>query len=375
MKNTASMGIWVYPWDLEALGVERVVDYCAQHRISFLGVAAVYHSGQILSMAKSPHWVHQGEGPLVDWTSSISTKSREFLQALRSSLQTIGTELHGWVVLNHDKRGWEPILSASHESLPHTACPVANQSRVERVLQQLANNTWFDTLQLELPDWIGAVHGAHHDIVGIHLTPLLRLLLSLCFCQHCQQQWGSTSSWDRVRQQVLADMTYYMDAEPAPADGMAQLATYILENPEVADLLRARSRWLASFIEKQQHTVTVPLIPIVTPFQFHGELSWMTGLVPEAERFSRVILLAYGPPNVISQDVTWLGHRGWGRERITMGHTLVASATPDLATAQARLRRALDAGIKSHIFYNWGLLNAPRRKWLDDLMAMVERDG
>jgi hypothetical protein len=370
-----SVGIWAYPWDLASEGPEAVAEYCTRHGISSVSLAAVYHSGQILSLTPSPHWVNAASGPLVDLTSESPPEMREFVPSLKSRLAGVGVRLHGWVVLNHDKLGWMPIVSADRQHLGHTACPAANRERLARLLRELDSAGWFDELHLELPDWIDAVHGAHHEIVGVTLTPLLRLLLSLCFCEECHDQFGAEVNWEALRHKVLADIAFYLDAEPAPPEPFVQMATYLVENPDITALLRLRSRWLGDFMVHVQSTLSTPLVPMVTAHQLHGELSWMAGFVPDAARFSQIILLGYGTPDVVSQDLIWLAHKGWAMDRVIMGQTLAAWATSDLAVARRRLEDALEAGVQRSIFYNWGILNGPRRRWLGELCALASAEN
>jgi len=321
-------------------------------------------------MTGSLHWVSSPDRPLVD-VSSVDATTEHFLDRLKPALDAANIRLQGWIVLNHDKPDWQPIMAAGSQGLPHTACPVANRSRLQGMLRRLDGTGWFESLQLELPDWTDAVHGAHHEIIGVALTPLFRLLLSICLCDGCREVFGLEVDWPALAKTVEADVAYFAEVEPPPSDPMLQLATYLLENPEITQLLRARSRWLGQFLANLKTMVRAELVPMVTSHQGHAELSWMSGFVPDPELFAHVILLGYGDPTVIAQDLNWMRHRGWDMDRILMGQTLVASATPRLEDAIERLQVPLAMGVTQYLFYNWGLCNDTRRGWLDPLCHLI----
>ncbi len=361
-------GLWAYPWDIAADGIEASVDQMAAHNINEVSLAAVYHSGQILSLAGSgPHLVTDPAHPLADLRDPAG---QAFLQKLVPALKDRGMGLRGWTILFHDKPDWKPVETALGQTLGHAACPAANRGRAREMVLSLAESGWFDALDLESCGYTSAFHGAHHEIAGVVMTPLLQLLLSLCFCADCQAGMPDVN-WGQLRQDVRSQIDTLVQAANPPADAYAQLATFLVDHPAAADYIRVRSDFLTGFLTEWAGDSPIPLRPILMAQNFHAELAWMEGLNPNPASPFDLIMLGYGDPSVIAQDLAWLSTRGWDMRRITMGQTLVAGRTPDYATAQGRLRTALDAGITRLTFYNYGLLNQPRWTWLDKLAAQV----
>lgn len=361
-------GLWTYPWDIRADGIETSVNRIAAHNINEVSLAAVYHSGQILSLAgPGPHLVSEPAHPLADLRDPAG---QAFLQQLRSPLKDRGIDLRGWTILFHDKPDWKPVETVLGQTLGHAACPAANQAQARAMVLSLAESGGFDALDLESCGYTSAFHGAHHEIAGVMITPLLQLLLSLCFCADCQAGMPDVN-WGQLRQDVRSQIDALVHAPNPPADVYAQLASFLVDHPVAADYIRVRSAFLTRFLTELAGESPIPLRPILMAQNFHAELAWIEGLNPDPASPFDLIMLGYGDPSVIAQDLEWLKGRGWDMRRITMGQTLVAGRTPDYATAQSRLATALDAGITRITFYNYGLFNQPRWAWLKQLAAQV----
>ena len=202
------------------------------------------------------------------------------------------------------------------------------------------------------------------------MTPLLHLLLSMCFCPDCQAAMPGVE-WSPLRLEVRAQVEALVNAASPPADPSVQLAGFLIEHPRFTHYLGARSTYLNRFLTGLSQESPVPLRPILMAQNFHAQLAWIEGLDADSASPFDLIVLGYGDPAVIVQDLDWLKMRGWDLSRVTMGQTLVAGRTPDYATAQGRLQTAVDAGIDRITFYNYGLLNAPRWNWLKSLAAQV----
>ncbi len=361
-------GLWAYPWDIVADGIEASLGRMEACHIDEVSLATVYHSGQILSLAgQGPHFVSDPVQPLVDLRDPAG---QAFLQQFYGPLKDRGLDLRGWTILFHDKPDWKPVETILGQTLSHAPCPAANQARARDLVLSVAESGWFDALDLESCGYTSAFHGAHHEISGVVMTPLLQMLLSICFCAECQSGMSDVH-WDALRRDVRTGVGDLVNAASPPADAHAQLAGFLVENPVVWDYIRVRSAFLSRFLTDLAEQSAVPIRPILMAQNFHAQLAWIEGLDPDPESPFDLIALGYGDPSVIAQDLAWLQSRGWDLGRITMGQTLVAGRTPDYAAAQGRLQTALEAGVKRITFYNYGLLNQPRWAWLKRLAAQV----
>ncbi len=370
-----SVGLWAYPWDLQKLGVAAVVKQLQEWRITELAVATVYHSGQILSLVgRDPQWIVQSSGPLADF-SEFSDDHRAFLADLRRQLGDDGITLRSWTVLGHDKRGWNPTINVFGQEMGHAACPVANQDRATALIGRLGNSGYFDVVDVEALDYVSAIHGAHHEIIGPEMTPLLELLFSLCFCQACAKTFGARLDWDALTHDVQSSLRDWLQRESVEADSYALLTTFLHEHPLIEKLLHERSLWLNRYLRGLQKVSAVPLAPMISSYRGQQALSWMSGWVAQASWDSDVIVLEYGPLDGLSADLNGLLNKGFDPDQIICGQTLVARSTPTFTMAKSRLEQALALGITRFCFYNWGILNRPRLDWLKTLSAMIWTTG
>ncbi|PSR23978.1 MAG: hypothetical protein C7B45_01445 [Sulfobacillus acidophilus] len=370
MPKTA-VGLWAYPWDLQELGAAAVLRQLQEWRISELAVATVYHSGQILSlMGPDPRWIMQPSGPLVDFSDPFGMPV-PLLADLRVRLSDAGIILRGWTVLGHDKHGWDPTINVFGQAMVHAACPVANQPRATTLIGRLSDSGYFDVLDLEALDFMSAIHGAHHEIIGPPMTPLIELLFSLCFCQACSRTFGSKLDWDALTYDVRTSLREVVQHECIDIQPLSQLTTFLQEHPLIQHLLDERSLWLNRYLRALSAASAIPLTPMISSYRGQQALSWMAGWVPDASWSSDIIALGYGSPETVWSDLNELLLKGLAPEQIICGQTLVAQATPTLAVAKSRVEQAFAAGIRRFCFYNWGLLNQPRREWLNTLSALI----
>lgn len=194
-------GVWAYPWDIAQWGIKRTVEKVRNAGITDLSVATVYHSGQILSLATGePRFFTRNDGPLFRFRQDVwqdgglEIRPQQFYRELSGQLRAEGIRLRGWVIAGHDQTHLKPVINAFGQEIRHAACPVANQEQFVQMITDLATWDVFSGLDLESVGYTAAVHDAHHDISGIVITPLLRILSFVRCCVWRRHRMGTFSS-------------------------------------------------------------------------------------------------------------------------------------------------------------------------------------
>ncbi|MCL4352407.1 MAG: hypothetical protein M1318_07165 [Firmicutes bacterium] len=370
-----SISLWAYPWDIARIGIERVVESLVETNISSLSVATTYHSGQILSLAGGdPQLITSPSGPLFDFRNSswgqgtIKVTPMALYRELGSALSNAGISLRGWTIVGHDQHGLDPVVNVWDQPIAHSACPVANQGAIYQLIEQLGDLGFFSALDLEAVGYTPVFHGGHHEISGVIITPLLNLLLSICFCPSCEARFQQDMDWSGFRRKVQQDIERLIHSESA-GDDMAQ---YLGERQQLAQFIQRRSQIVESIVNQAfltQHAMEMAVI--AHSFGKSTRLSWLEGIPTRPTLHGDIISLGYGKPVQIQDDIQWLLEMGWSVDRIIVGQTLVANTVPTLSAAEQRLGVALDLGITRFSFYNLGLLNTLRWEWLKRLSEMI----
>ncbi|MDJ1133100.1 hypothetical protein [Streptomyces iconiensis] len=207
---------FVYPWDvvgdpeaparLAALGVEQVTLASAYHSTRALTprhphhrVVTARHSA-VLYPPDPARWPRTAPHPYEQsWTVSDDPGGPYAEAAL--ALTGAGLEVHSWVVLAHNSR--------MGEDFPHTSvrnaygdrypwAPCAARRDVRGYLTALAAEaavrpgTGTRGTELESCGWYGLAHlHAHDKIAGVGLSGAAAYLMSLCFCDTCEQGYAA----------------------------------------------------------------------------------------------------------------------------------------------------------------------------------------
>lgn len=377
MANGRVVGVWAYPWDVAQWGVSQTVDRLQEAGIGEVSLATVYHSGQVLSLAgKTPRLMMEPQGPLVDvrrhdWQQGDLTFHPDvLLDELAPALRDAGIRLRGWTIVNHDKAHWLPTVNVWGQAMPHAACPLANRQAIGDLVKELSRSGHFDALDLESMGYTSAFHGAHHEIAGVVVTPLLQWLLSLCFCPACETYFAPLMDWPVFRDVVQRSTQRLLQAE-GPRDPMAQLAGFLGEHAWASAFVALRGRMLDDLLTELAEASAIPLAPILMAYGRRAQLAWIEGLMGNPAVPSDLIVLGYGEAPMIREDLEWLWDKGWTPNRLMVGQSLLPSVAATQGDAEARVQAALTAGAERWTFYNLGLLTDTRWGWLKQLTATI----
>ncbi len=199
----SELTLYVYPWDLADNGVAGVVDGAASRGVDRLAVATVYHSAEYVRPRQStsyrtvePNVAHlplqRFEGALAAAPGSLATESPGLFAELADHTRSAGVAVTGWAVGLHNSRlaGAFPdaaLVNCFGDRSTHALCPANPDARtyVTELVAAHAATGPFDELMVENLAYLLVPHGHPHELSGVPFDTPTRVLLSLCFCDHC----------------------------------------------------------------------------------------------------------------------------------------------------------------------------------------------
>ncbi|MCW2870386.1 hypothetical protein [Actinacidiphila oryziradicis] len=231
---------YLYPWDI-------VGDPDAPRRIADLGVeqvtlASAYHSTRALTprhprhrIVTAPHaavlyrpdparWTGRALRPYPQTWIPCADPYAEAAEALAAA----GLCVHSWVVLAHNSRlGGEfprtSVTNAYGDRYPWAPCIAQPGFRAyaTALAAEAAVRPGTDGTELESAGWYGVAHlHAHDKIGGVSLPGAAQYLMSLCFCDTCQDGYASLGlDADDLQLAVRAALAPIWSGEYAPAPG------------------------------------------------------------------------------------------------------------------------------------------------------------
>lgn len=207
---------FLYPWDI-------VGDPEAPARLAALGVtqvtlASAYHSTRALTPRHPAHrvvtarhsavlyppcptrWTREAPHPYEQsWTTS-DDPGGPYAEAARA-LSGAGLEVHSWVVLVHNSRLGEDfphtsVRNAYGDRYPWAPCAARDDVRAYATAlaaeAAVRPGTGTRGTELESCGWYGLAHlHAHDKTAGVGLSGAAAYLMSLCFCDTCEEGYAS----------------------------------------------------------------------------------------------------------------------------------------------------------------------------------------
>lgn len=224
-----------------------------------------------------------------------------------------------------------------------------------------------DMLELESPNFMGFLHGYHHEKDGVGLNAEDDFLLSLCFCEHCKKRAAAAGvPVDGARKTVARFIAATCEREiperqfpDFPAAGIEAFKAW----PELHSFLTWRSEPVTDLIREIRENAD-PSTRIVLIDLKDG---WLGGV--DLERVGRVcdgaILCCY---DMVPDEVAAVMRSG--RAALGPGKYLGAGFRvfyPEMKSAEdlaSRIGSAVAAGADGVNFYNFGLIPAKRLGWV-----------
>ncbi|MEU8569499.1 hypothetical protein AB0C51_14240 [Streptomyces pathocidini] len=255
---------FLYPWDV-------VGDPAAPDRVARLGVqqvtlAAAYHSTRALTPRHPRHRIVAAEHSAVLYPPDEARWSGRALRPYTqhwvpgedpygeaaAALAGAGLEVHSWVVLAHNSRlGADhpdtSVRNAYGDRYPWAPCVARPEVReyVVALAAEAAVRPGARGAELESCGWYGLAHlHAHDKIAGVALGGAGQYLMSLCFCEVCQEGYAAAGADpERLRGAVqrALEPLWSGRSEPGPGDRAGEWAE--VEKLLGADLAGATRAW------------------------------------------------------------------------------------------------------------------------------------
>ncbi|WP_095757562.1 hypothetical protein [Streptomyces xinghaiensis] len=233
---------FLYPWDV-------VGDPYAPVRVARLGVgqvtlASAYHSTRALTPRHPRHRIVTARHSAVlyppdpaRWSGRLLrpyeqrwTEGRDPFGEAAEALAGAGLEVHSWVVLAHNSRLGEEhpeiaVRNAYGDRYPWAPCiarPEVREYAVELAAEAAVRPGARGT-ELESCGWYGLAHlHAHDKTAGVALGGAGHYLMSLCFCEVCEEGYaGAGADPERLRAAVATALEPLWRGKPGPEAGPA----------------------------------------------------------------------------------------------------------------------------------------------------------
>lgn len=392
-------GLFVYPWTLGEAGIDEPIRYYKEELgVDSLYVNGSYHSGRFfqptagtrlltrhdsgLSFIPDPALYPQELQPAIDKDAQPGLHER-----IRESCDKHGVTYHSWAVGLHNS-----TLGRAHPeccvtniygtTFDYALCP--NQPVVRQyfqgLVQDVAQNLRPKQLLLETPNFLGFIHGHHHELILSQLGPVGEYLLSLCFCDACKQRARAEGiDVEQLEHIVKQRIAYLIDRERggiAVEFTQGELASLLVEEPLIHayTLMRIRSvtellRDTHQFTQKQG----IRLLTVPSVFTRPGSKAWMEGTgLKELDAFiDGFMLLSYFPNAAwVKADIEWLRLFS-STAPLYCAFNAGGSDAPDEATLRTCVSQAVAFDPKAIVFYNASLLSNTRLKWIGNIFREI----
>lgn len=395
MNSRFQKGMFIYPWDIAAAGVEQVIHDFQAAGCNTIAVNSSYHQGRFLHPLKPSFYsIHQSAisfepelarygrlHPLVH--EDIAKK--QILQKTRAAAEQAGIDfVTWWVGLHNSSLGRQnPDLCVQNvwdDRYTYSLCP--SQPDVRLYAAALFEDTLASVkpkrIITESAAFLPMLHGEHHEVILLNISRTAEWLLSLCFCDSCRQNAFKRGidvlQVIRIVQKLVEDRIEY-DLEPLQEEPF-DLPHLLLEYPELYNYQLARMNsvtqlvWDLSDIAKQ-YKVAFDYIPSAVPFPANQAFIEGVSLRQIAGLIDRFIPLAYGNAESAQHTLRTVSGYASGRAigaALSLHYRINSSRESLLQQVQA----VVESGTEAVFYYNYGLMNRRRLSWIKEANAYAD---
>lgn len=383
--------IYTYAWDLAETGIPAAVAEFRALHLDTVTIAGSYHAGKFLR----PHGEHGKVAMLEDGTvyfhadpsryGAIKPVANSILgqtDVLRELTARTDIATNVWLVLLHNTtlgtaHPDSVVRNAFGDPYFYNLCPSAPAARAYAIglARDVTESYNVSGLSLEAPGFTPYAHGYHHEFALNRSNRWLDSLLGLCFCDHCvaaAEAQGIDAR--RLKAQVAADITAYLDSDVDFSDDMAEAfwTADLRADAELSRYLDFRSATVTSLVAEIRAAVrpevTIAVIPSVA--RPTGG-AWYEGTDLKALAATTGIIEAcfYEPSSArVAADLFDLKRRLRGKGKL---RGILRPAHPDLSS-KADFLTAVEllkaGGVTELAFYNWGHLRRRNLAWIGDAL-------
>ncbi|MGH2390956.1 MAG: hypothetical protein ACRDIE_22375, partial [Chloroflexota bacterium] len=199
--------LYTYPWDV----LDESVDlFCERARdelgVDTISLAASYHAAKLIlphNPRRKVYYPEDGslyfrpdppafaDSPIQPHVGKLAL-DEDVLASLCRGAEKAGLGVIAWTVCLHNTRlgsaypEFAPVNAFGDRAITYL-CPAQPAARayVRALADDLARRYPLRAIQLEAAHHMPFVHGFHHEMQQVVVTPELQVLLGLCFCSAC----------------------------------------------------------------------------------------------------------------------------------------------------------------------------------------------
>lgn len=403
--------VYAYPWDV----LDETADaFCASVRerlgVDTVSLAVSYHAAKLILPHNSRRKVYYPDdgavyfrpdptafvdSPIKPYVGDLAREQeQDCLDALCSAAAKAGLEVIAWTVCLHNTRlGTQYVEYAPRNAFDDPAitylCPAQPAARAycRALAQDLARRYPLRAIQLEAAHHMPFVHGFHHEMQQVQVTPALQILLGLCFCPACLAR-ARESGVDgaAVRGYVATEIERRLAQGGGEDDAAAWLFDYWrdLLDGELGRYMALRAEAVALLLREVRQAVhgagavAVHLqeasavgAPPYTPV---ADLAWQFGMaVPPRPRTADAVTVLGYFAGVERFKREMDAYRGRIPADLPL-EVALRPCTPDCASAaelRAKVEHCAASGAAGVSFYNYGMMPVPNMGWVHDAVAGV----
>lgn len=386
--------MWTYPWDILDLTADVVLGELVDAGLDTVSLATSYHAGRFLQARSPVRKSYYPEDGTIYFrpTSALWSDSRivpkvatlvdeaDVLADLVRRRDAGGPRVACWTVCLHNTRlGMlhpEAVTrNAFGDPNYYSLCPSHPDARayVTTLVQDLSTHYRPDVIELESPSFMGFAHGFHHEKDGVGLCPEDDFLLSLCFCPACLAR-AAKAGVDGAKARVAVRRWIAEACErELPAPRWPDFPACGLDVFQPWPELFAYAMWrfepvtslIAAIRERTAPATRVHLIDVKD--------GWLGGcdIGQAAAACDGIVLCAYGMDGPAVSRLIGDCRRTVGRDKhLAAGFSVMFPEMAGPAAFLARVRAAIDSGVESLNFYNYGLIPRARLDWIAQAMGV-----
>lgn len=204
--------MFIYPWDLLDEGISKTLGLLKDMGMTSISLSVSYHSGKFLLPHNPKKRIYYHPSGRVYYQARYEEYKKlkpelgeaykqyraeghrdDLLSRIIKEAKRLNMEVRAWVVGFHNSH-----LGKSHpeyvvrnlygEPYYHALCPNYEETKhyALKMIEDLVTQYDLDAIELESFDYLGCLHGDHHEIIGIQNKQTLERFLGLCFCSNCE---------------------------------------------------------------------------------------------------------------------------------------------------------------------------------------------
>lgn len=378
---TMAMGLYTYPWDLEAEGYAEVVDAIADAGFTAVNLACAYHTGRFLLPHNPRHRVYFAEdgafyfrprperyGRLQPRLSRFVSGGSSPLAALDAARRARGLDLVAWVVLLHNSWLGErhpdcAMRNAFGDPYIHSLDPAhpAVREYALALVEDVVRGRELSAIELESPGAMSFTHGYHHEITGVALDATQERLLGISFTEHEMLRAGAAGiDVEGVRRRVASLLETSWEraggltgSDGAPTDDASALlddADFQAYGTLRADIVTRLGLDLYAAIKGVSPDTRVRQFAALNP----GEVS--DDARTALPRLADEALAGYATSDADARERTAELREIMGGKPVLGMIRAIAPDTVDPATVAPRVAAWREAGVAGINVYNYGLM-------------------